>query len=116
MSFYEMGMKRLRDDAVKEGKESGHHYLLGVVYSECCTNAVGRSSYNSYDNAASAIAAACNLSATVDFSDTEWYMDDDCESADDVTGDPAMTRAMDDLLKHGRINLGDYDLVLDKIA
>ena len=109
---YESGMKSLRNEAIEEAKLDGHIYLVGKLYAECCTNAVGKSHYESCLDKEHAMAAAVNMTDDVDWSVTEWYENSD-ENVEDY--DPACDRAMQDLFQHGSICVGDFRLTLDHV-
>lgn len=113
MSFYESGMKSLRNEAIEEAKLDGHKFLVAQLYAECCTNAIGKSRYETRPDLSTAIAAAVNMTADVDWSATEWYESGD-ENVED--GDPACDRAMQELFKYRAITVGDYRLEIEEIA
>jgi hypothetical protein len=113
MCFYVSVMKSLRSEAIEEAKLLGHKFIVGKLYAECCTNAVGKSHYESCPDMPTAIAAAVGMTADVDWSATEWY-----ESGDEnvENAEPARDRAMQELFKSGAIRLGDYRIEFEQIA
>ena len=113
MSFYESGMKSLRNEAIEEAMLDGNKFLVAQLYDECCTNAVAKSRYESRPDLATAIAAAVNMTADVDWSRTEWYESGD-ENVEDA--DPACDRAMQRLFKYRTLTICDYRLVIEEIA
>jgi len=113
MSHYESAIKSLRSEAIEEAKLDGHKYLVAKLYAECCTNAVGKCRYESRPDLSTAIAAAVNMTADVDWSATAWY-----ERSDENVehGEPTCDRAMQELFKYRAIRIGDYRVEIEEIA
>jgi hypothetical protein len=103
-------IQALKDEERKSNPEA--RFLLSKVFSECCTNAVGRSRVYSFSTRDEALDEAVNLIGDYDLSTTEYWKSEFLEVED---GDPAMDEAIADLARYHRITLGDFQIEIDDL-